>query len=91
MDKPMYFNRRLTDELADKQDIDTLVEAYYSIKRLATDKENLLGKKMTDEEVFNEIRAKCNDAISYIKHAIFLNKQKTIGLNENKEDRNITS
>ena len=60
--------------LASEQDIDTLVNAFYSIKRLTTDKESLLGKKMTDEEVFNEIRAKCNDAISYIKHAIITYK-----------------
>lgn len=56
--------------LAEKQDVDTLVEAFYSIKKLATDKESLLGEKMPDEEVFNVIRAKCNDAISYIKHAL---------------------
>lgn len=53
-----------------EQDIDTLVEAFNSIKRLATDKENYLGHKMTDREVFNEIRAKCIDAISYVKHTI---------------------
>lgn len=56
--------------LANEQVIDTLVDAFYSIKKLVTDKESLLGKKMTDDEVFNEIRAKCNDAISYLKHII---------------------
>lgn len=52
------------------EDVDTLLTAFESIKRLATDRESLLGKKMTDEEAFNEIRAKCNDAISYIKTSL---------------------
>lgn len=56
--------------LANKRDVDTLLTAFESIKRLATDKESLLGGKMTDEGVFNEIRAKCIDAISYIKESL---------------------
>lgn len=55
--------------LANKQDVDTLLTAFESIKRLATNKESWISKKMTDEEVFNEIRAKCNDAIFYIKRS----------------------
>ena len=34
---------------------------------------------MTDEEVFNEIRAKCNDAISYIKESL-IEKNLAIGI-----------
>lgn len=58
--------------LANKQDVDTLLTAFESIKRLATDKENYLGNKMTDEKVFNAIRAECIDAISYIKSSLNL-------------------
>lgn len=56
--------------LANKRDVDTLLTAFESIKRLATDKESFLMENMTDEEVFNEIRAKCIDAISYIKSSL---------------------